>query len=408
MKMKLTLALILIILVSCSDDSEDKKGIKLDPVKLCKEHKRACSDVNSDHPEAEALFKIGCDANDWYACTVLGQKYENHKKLMDAKKSYQKACEHGDEYGCEFLRNLMMKQCYIEMIETAECLKYPPVGEYKILVFLRSLDMKLKDAFVGHNFSTSFEIEENNSIFKELVLKKNRKLLAALQFAYKSGKHDGVDAEELSRYINRIKASGTAYEQYDVYSIPGVGSALVDIKRIAGCDEECGEYNLLTFKSGKAIKKIHIHNVLEFKNLDFPKLDKYLRYVQKDGVTFVLISEWAAPKSLFHVVEVATERVTAFTPGGNFTFHSFKDYDGDGTFDILSLGGRGEPRTANQFSYDPFLIYKGVKGSNGTEFKLDEKLSQKWSLENKFEWHGSSYSESIIVDRNGKMIEERL
>ncbi|MGZ3790115.1 MAG: hypothetical protein ACXVLQ_16385 [Bacteriovorax sp.] len=95
------------------------------------------------------------------------------------------------------------------------------------------------------------------------------------------------------------------------------------------------------------------------------------------------------PKEVFHQsIEVA----------------SIKDYNGDGLLDILKTGGRGEPVANNNFSYDPYLVYLQIANSNSTEFKIDENLSKSWSLENKFEWHGSKYEEKIRVDKNGKVM----
>ena len=81
----------------------------------------------------------------------------------------------------------------------------------------------------------------------------------------------------------------------------------------------------------------------------------------------------------------------------------FTDENGDGLLDILKPGGKGEPHGGGS-SYSPYLVYVQKKTKSGLSFTLDEKLSQKYSKENNFEWHGSKYSEKLVVDEHGVQV----
>jgi hypothetical protein len=83
---------------------------------------------------------------------------------------------------------------------------------------------------------------------------------------------------------------------------------------------------------------------------------------------------------------------------------TIKDYDGDGFFDLLEEGGKGEPTSDNNFSYDPYLVYQQVNKGKLREFRINEKLSRKWSEENRYYWHGSKYNEKLRVDKSGEPI----
>lgn len=80
------------------------------------------------------------------------------------------------------------------------------------------------------------------------------------------------------------------------------------------------------------------------------------------------------------------------------------DFDGDGKYDLLKKGGRGEPSRGR--SYDPYLVYKQVVRDGVIAFVLDEELSKKWSAQNQFEWHGPEYNEKLDVDEHGKIIKK--
>lgn len=82
---------------------------------------------------------------------------------------------------------------------------------------------------------------------------------------------------------------------------------------------------------------------------------------------------------------------------------NFRDFNGDGLFDLLKDGGHGEP-TGKSLSYDPYLVFVQKKAGDKTDFKLNEDLSKKFSAENNFEWHGPKYDESIQVDGRGKPV----
>lgn len=79
----------------------------------------------------------------------------------------------------------------------------------------------------------------------------------------------------------------------------------------------------------------------------------------------------------------------------------FEDFDQDGLVDFLKPGGEGEP-TGKTRSYDPYLVYRQTK--ENVSFVFDEKLSRRYSEQNKFEWHGPKYDEAIQVDKNGKAL----
>lgn len=84
---------------------------------------------------------------------------------------------------------------------------------------------------------------------------------------------------------------------------------------------------------------------------------------------------------------------------------SLEDYNGDGLMDFMKTGGIGEPVSDTTGAYDPYLVFKQVRDGKEITFKIDEALSEKFSNSKGFQWHGSKYSEAIIVDNTGKSVQ---
>lgn len=174
-----------------------------DPLLTCFDTGKKCSEVNTDHPEAQKAFQKGCDSKDFYSCYRLGQYLEHTKnEYAEAIKFYEVACSGKDEYGCESSYDLHMKLCH-DKDQKKFCGVKEPQGEYRILEFLEGED-KYQDAFITHDFSYDFQHKKVVELFEKLTKVKDQRLLKALQLARTQGKHDGASAEGLSDSIRNI------------------------------------------------------------------------------------------------------------------------------------------------------------------------------------------------------------
>ncbi len=214
--LKLVQFVFLIIAVACltgclkvKDQNEIPKVIKPLETKVtlesCEKDFTLCAAVDIESSEAKQSYEKGCEAKEFYACFRLGQLHElKNKDFMTAVKSYEIGCNGFDQFSCEAEIELRSTQCYLE--NNKEFCKGEPTGEYRILLFLQSLSPKYQDAFVNHNFLYSFSLEEVSSLYKKRLIEKNPKLLSALNYAKKNGRHDGVNSERLQEDIESFSA----------------------------------------------------------------------------------------------------------------------------------------------------------------------------------------------------------
>ena len=165
--------------------------------KECFEQGKNCSEVDIDSPKAEMAFKRGCNAKDYYSCYRLGQFYElNKHNLALASNYYEISCKGEDKNGCDSLREAKQVLCYVQQ-KSVYCAKLEPVGDYRVMAYLRRFDPKYADAFSKHNFGNPWEVKEAKALYEKRKQEKNKKLLEVLEKELKSGKHDGADAEDL-------------------------------------------------------------------------------------------------------------------------------------------------------------------------------------------------------------------
>lgn len=164
-----------------------------------------CSDVDIDAGGAEASYRKGCDAGEMYSCSRLGQwleiKKHEDEKALDA---YERGCKGKDEFGCEQAKELRPTLCYIDG-KKKFCDGSEPQGEFRVLVFLRTLNPKYADSFDGVDFDRGMGRKEIETLFQKRVKAKNKVVLKALERTLKSHKHDGADAEMVRYSIECIK-----------------------------------------------------------------------------------------------------------------------------------------------------------------------------------------------------------
>jgi hypothetical protein len=166
-----------------------------------------------------------------------------------------------------------------------------------------------------------------------------------------------------------------------------------------------------TLFSLKDLQASSLVNVGEFPS-GTKSMGKYLKVFPagvKSKSQFILaLSNWIGGSGDDELILVSLKENTAKLSFRESTkIAAIKDFDGDGYFDLLKTGGRGEPTAENNYSYDPFLVYLQVQSGNKIKFKLDEALSKKWSEENNFHWHGMKYDEKIRVDKSGNMASQK-
>ncbi len=172
--------------------------------KECKDKPATCSSLDIDIPQAKISYEYGCERKDAYSCYRLGQFFEVRRvDIPSAISAYQKSCELKYSEGCDDERKLRSELCYVEK-NRAFC-KGEPKGEYRILVFLETLNPKYKDAFIQHDFDTSFSVKPVQGLYDRRIKARDAKLLDALKLARKKGKHDGHDAETLNAAIEFLE-----------------------------------------------------------------------------------------------------------------------------------------------------------------------------------------------------------
>ncbi|HPI41557.1 MAG TPA: hypothetical protein PLJ21_12175 [Pseudobdellovibrionaceae bacterium] len=88
----------------------------------------------------------------------------------------------------------------------------------------------------------------------------------------------------------------------------------------------------------------------------------------------------------------------------NIKITEIRDINKDGLYDLLKSGGFGEPIGPDNYSYDPYLVFKQINKNQSITFNIDEKLSKKWSKESNYRWWGPQYNESKRVNRHGEAI----
>ena len=134
------------------------------------------------------------------------------------------------------------------------------------------------------------------------------------------------------------------------------------------------------------------------------ELLKMIPLDKKHKVWALALSDWIGGSSDNNFILLAKDDSSdiyqAFKE--SITIAKIADYNGDGKLDVLKQGGRGEPSYG--FSYDPYLVYKQTLKNGRIVFEIDDQLSQKWSAENHFEWHGNHYDERLNVDKDGKIM----
>lgn len=181
----------------------------------------------------------------------------------------------------------------------------------------------------------------------------------------------------------------------------------LELSRTKNCDD-CGLYSSIEIKFPNG----------ESKKFDSPfgdrltssamdeggeKLGRYLRLysVSEDNV-LVLSQSMKAPQGDFRVFQVKGNSAKEIFTKESFTFHKIVDFNKDGIPDLLNEGGKGEPRIDNtHFSYDPYIVFKGMTKDQWIRFSLDIDSSKKWSSKNDFKWHGQKYDASLFVDKKG-------
>lgn len=177
-----------------------------DALDACRKDAKECASIDIENAAAQEAYQIGCDANNFYSCFRLGQYHEVKSSNFDeAVKAYSKSCSGKDTYGCESEISMRSKLCFLEK-KTKFC-KGEPAGEYRILIFLETLDPKYQDAFVSHNFSDPFTLEQVKTLYEKRMSEKNKKLLAALRTAKKKGQRDGADSEGLQADIWKLEGN---------------------------------------------------------------------------------------------------------------------------------------------------------------------------------------------------------
>lgn len=181
---------------------------------LCRQDLETCASVNIDLPEAKEAYQLGCDGNQYYSCFRLGQFYEiKALNPPEALKAYEKSCSGKDSYGCENETALRSKLCFLE--KKKEFCKGEPKGEYRILLFLETLDAKYQDAFMDHHFSEPFTLEPTLALYKKRLAERNKKLLAVLRNVRKQGKQDGQNAENLQDAIWELEGKENLIDDHE-------------------------------------------------------------------------------------------------------------------------------------------------------------------------------------------------
>lgn len=166
----------------------------------CKKDASSCASLDIDHPRAKEAYEMGCQARDAYSCYRLGQYFEVRAfRIPAAIEQYGQSCKFGYKDGCADEKNLRSHLCYLKK-QRAFC-KGEPEGEFKIFVFLETLNPKYKNAFYRHNFSTGLQLEEVRKLYRKRLAERNTKLLEALKLSLINGRHDADDAESLQQDI---------------------------------------------------------------------------------------------------------------------------------------------------------------------------------------------------------------
>ncbi|MGZ3698180.1 MAG: hypothetical protein ACXWPM_12055 [Bdellovibrionota bacterium] len=193
---------------------------------------------------------------------------------------------------------------------------------------------------------------------------------------------------------------------------PGVPGRLQARFEVPPGWSDAGEYTRFTLKTpGHAdlvLDKIQGDPVVvstDAKNV--LKKGKYLELLSLDQSRKHLalaLTLWNAPDSDFLVL-------ISLGPGGNpyialkkplnADYFKLRDYNDDGLLDLVLEGGHGEDRGQDLKSYDPYLVYTAQIRGGRLHYELDEKLSEKWSGENHFQWHGPKYDGKIHVHGDG-------
>ncbi len=196
---------------------------------------------------------------------------------------------------------------------------------------------------------------------------------------------------------------------------PGLKNYDVRLQIPKGWDEQ-GDYTKITiYKKGKSVFELTDLQATSLNNVDkFPKqtknMGKYLKIFPvglkaPNSQILLAFSNWrggSAPDELILINFSKDVPKKIFQESIKLT--AIEDFDKDGYYDLLKLGGRGEPTGENNFSYDPFLIYRQIRIGDEIEFKVDEELSKKWSSKNSFYWHGLKYNDKIRVDKKGELV----
>lgn len=177
--------------------------------------------------------------------------------------------------------------------------------------------------------------------------------------------------------------------------------------------DQQGAYTTLTLsENGKKIfslKNLHAGKISSVGS--FPEATEsygeYLKMIPLDSkatVRGLVLANWVggAQQDQFIIIVMDDKGVPYTALRKSLYISTLKDYDDDGKIDILVHGGSGEPVGEGLFSYDPYLVYKQKNKANKVTFEIDEGLSKKWSQENHYEWHGSKYSEKILVNEKGE------
>lgn len=189
----------------------------------------------------------------------------------------------------------------------------------------------------------------------------------------------------------RIRLQTPAVGSYDVFTKL---TLLKGSKEIFQLDELHGQ-ELNNIRFPEAVEKVQkLFVILPLGLSDKQSVlvfSEYQGVEEGDKLTIINLSS-KAPKIIYNKAERFTE---------------FRDFNGDGLYDLLKEGGHGEPTGPNNLSYDPYLVYRQSNKSGKTSFAIDEKLSKQWSKQNKFSWRGSKYNGSIRVDQHGAIIGNR-
>lgn len=201
---------------STDDSSEGTASVSQATNELdqCRKNSESCASIDIEKPDAREAYQIGCEANNFYSCYRLGQYHEiKSSNIEEAIKAYSKSCDGKYAEGCEDETSLRSKLCFID--QKKEFCKGEPKDEYRILVFLQTLDPKYRDAFVDHNFSYPFTLEQVKTLYNKRIDEQNKMLLEALLVAQKQGHHDGADAEGLQTAIWKLEGNKKMLEDSD-------------------------------------------------------------------------------------------------------------------------------------------------------------------------------------------------